>query len=48
MLKNTYGNFVIEKIIGKLSKEDKMKWKQELQSLGKDKGISPSIISLLS
>lgn len=47
MVKNTYGNFVIEKLIMKLSKEDKNEIKSIIETNGKDK-TNNLVLSLLS
>lgn len=47
MLKNTYGNFVIEKLIHQLSNEDKKEIKELVESNGNDKSNSV-ILGLLS
>lgn len=47
MVKNTYGNFVIEKLIMKLSKEDKNEIKSIIEKNGKDK-TNNLVLSLLS
>ena len=47
MLNNTYGNFVIEKLIAKLSKEEKDELIKEITKLGKEKNLSNTIMNLL-
>ena len=47
MLKNTYGNFVIEKLILKLTKEDKREIKKIIETNGKDK-TNTIVLGLLS
>lgn len=47
MLKNTYGNFVIEKLILKLTKEDKREIKKIIEANGKDK-TNTIVLGLLS
>ena len=47
MLNNTYGNFVIEKLIGRLTREEKADMIKEITKLGKDKNLSNTIMNLL-
>lgn len=47
MLNNTYGNFVIEKLIGRLTKEEKGELIKEITKLGKEKNLSNTIMNLL-
>ena len=47
MLNNTYGNFVIEKLISRLNKEEKNKLIKEIQKFGKEKTLSNTIMNLL-
>lgn len=47
MLKNTYGNFVIEKLILKLTKEEKREIKKIIETKGKDK-TNTIVLGLLS
>ena len=47
MLNNTYGNFVIEKLIYKLNKEEKNKLIKEIEKCGKEKCLSNTIMNLL-
>ena len=47
MLNNTYGNFVIEKLISKLNKEEKNKLIKEIEKCGKEKCLSNTIMNLL-
>lgn len=43
MLNNTYGNFVIEKLINRLNKEDKILFGEEIRKIGKEKSLTNSI-----
>ena len=47
LLNNTYGNFVIEKLVSRLNKEEKNKFLKEIEKLGKDKSLSNTIMNLL-
>ena len=47
MLNNTYGNFVIEKLISRLNKEEKNKLIKEIEKYGKEKCLSNTIMNLL-
>ena len=47
LLNNTYGNFVIEKLIYKLNKEEKNKLIKEIEKCGKEKCLSNTIMNLL-
>ena len=47
MLNNTYGNFVIEKLIARLTKEEKGELIKEITKLGKEKNLSNTIMNLL-
>ena len=47
LLNNNYGNFVLEKLISRLSKEEKMAIIKKLEKLGKNKTISNTLKSLL-
>lgn len=47
LLNNNYGNFVLEKLIARLNKEEKMIFIKKIEKLGKTKVISNSIKSLL-
>ena len=47
MLNNTYGNFVIEKLISRLNKEEKNKLIKEIEKYGKEKCLSNPIMNLL-
>ena len=47
MLNNTYGNFVIEKLIARLSKEEKAELIKEITKMGKEKNLSNTIMNLL-
>ena len=44
LLNNTYGNFVIEKLIGRLNKNEK---NEIIQKIGKEKNLSNTIMNLL-
>jgi len=47
LLNNNYGNFVLEKLIARLNKEEKMIFIKKIEKLGKTKVISNTIKSLL-
>ena len=47
LLNNNYGNFVLEKLIARLNKEEKMVFIKKIEKLGKTKIISNSIKNLL-
>lgn len=47
LLNNNYGNFVLEKLISRLNKEEKMAIIKKLEKLGKNKTISNTLKSLL-
>ena len=47
MLNNTYGNFVIEKLIARLNKEEKSELIKEITKIGKEKNLSNTIMNLL-
>ena len=47
MLNNTYGNFVIEKLIGRLTREEKGEMIKEITKIGKEKNLSNTIMNLL-
>ena len=47
LLNNNYGNFVLEKLIARLNKEEKMIFIKKLEKLGKSKTISNTIKNLL-
>lgn len=47
MLNNTYGNFVIEKLVARLTKEEKQEMIKEITKLGKEKNLSNTIMNLL-
>ena len=47
LLNNNYGNFVLEKLIARLNKEEKMILIKKIEKLGKTKVISNTIKSLL-
>ena len=47
LLNNNYGNFVLEKLIARLNKEEKMIFIKKIEKLGKTKIISNTIKNLL-
>ena len=47
LLNNNYGNFVLEKLIARLNKEEKMIFIKKIEKLGKTKVISNTIKNLL-
>ena len=47
LLNNNYGNFVLEKLIARLNKEEKMIFIKKLEKLGKSKTVSNTIKNLL-
>jgi hypothetical protein len=47
LLNNNYGNFVLEKLIARLNKEEKIIFIKKIEKLGKTKVISNTIKSLL-
>ena len=47
LLNNNYGNFVLEKLIARLKKEEKMIFIKKIEKLGKNKIISNTIKNLL-
>ena len=47
LLNNNYGNFVLEKLIARLNKEEKMILIKKIEKLGKTKVISNTIKNLL-
>ena len=47
LLNNNYGNFVLEKLIARLNKEEKMVFIKKIEKLGKNKNISSTIKNLL-
>ena len=47
LLNNNYGNFVLEKLISRLNKEEKMAIIKKIEKLGKNKTISNTLKSLL-
>ena len=47
LLNNNYGNFVLEKLIARLNKEERMVFIKKIEKLGKTKVISNTIKSLL-
>jgi hypothetical protein len=47
LLNNNYGNFVLEKLIARLNREEKMIFIKKIEKLGKTKVISNTIKSLL-
>lgn len=47
LLNNTYGSFVIEKLISRMSKEQKKEMIREITKIGKEKNLSTSMINLL-
>ena len=47
LLNNTYGNFVMEKLIERLNLEEKMNLIKKIDKLGKSKNISKNIMNLL-
>ena len=48
LLNNTYGNFVIEKLITRLNKEEKNNFLKEIEKLGKEKNLSNTIMNLIN
>ena len=47
LLNNNYGNFVLEKLISRLNKEEKMKIIKKIEKLGKTKTLSNTLRNLL-
>jgi hypothetical protein len=47
LLNNTYGNFVIEKLLARLNKSEKEVIIKEIEKLGKEKTLSITILNLL-
>ena len=47
LLNNNYGNFVLEKLIARLTKEEKIKFIKKIEKLGKTKTLSNSLRNLL-
>ena len=47
LLNNNYGNFVLEKLIARLNKEEKMKFIKKIEKLGKNKTLSNTLRNLL-
>ena len=47
LLNNTYGNFVIEKLVSRLNKEEKNNFLKEIEKLGKEKSLSNTIMNLI-
>ena len=47
LLNNTYGNFVIEKLISRLHKEEKTHFLKQIEKLGKEKNLSNTIMNLI-
>jgi uncharacterized membrane-anchored protein YjiN (DUF445 family) len=47
LLNNNYGNFVLEKLIARLTKEEKMKFIKKIEKLGKTKSLSNTLRNLL-
>ena len=47
LLNNNYGNFVLEKLIARLNKEERMVFIKKIDKLGKTKSISNTIKNLL-
>ena len=47
LLNNNYGNFVLEKLIARLNKEEKMKFIKKIEKLGKTKTLSNTLRNLL-
>ena len=47
LLNNNYGNFVLEKLIVRLTKEEKMKFIKKIEKLGKTKSLSNTLRNLL-
>ena len=47
LLNNNYGNFVLEKLIARLNKEEKMTFIKKLEKLGKSRTVSNTIKNLL-
>ena len=47
LLNNNYGNFVLEKLIARLNKEEKMIFIKKFEKLGKTKTVSNTIKNLL-
>lgn len=47
LLNNNYGNYVLEKLIARLSKEEKFVFIKKIEKLGKNKSLSNSIKNLL-
>ena len=47
LLNNNYGNFVLEKLIARLNKDEKMKIIKKIEKLGKTKNLSNTLKNLL-
>ena len=47
LLNNNYGNFVLEKLIARLNKEETMKFIKKIEKLGKNKTLSNTLRNLL-
>ena len=47
LLNNNYGNFVLEKLISRLNKEEKLVFFKKIEKIGKNKNISNNIKNLL-